>query len=59
MVLPGMVLHAAGKWEHEGTSTATGTISYCPTVAVEDDMTVPLMVCQPSDNSLEHPRNDF
>jgi hypothetical protein len=58
-VVPGMVLHAMGKLEHEGTSATkttatTSTVGDGPTMAVVDDTAVPLAVCRPSSTLLEH-----
>jgi hypothetical protein len=59
-MVPIMVLPAVGKWEHKGTTaagTTTGTTGDGPTTVVEDDATVPQVVCRLGGTLVEHPEN--
>jgi hypothetical protein len=57
--VPRTVLPAAGRWEHEGTSTVeaaatAGTMGDGPIVVVKDDMAALLAKCRPDCTSVEN-----
>jgi hypothetical protein len=59
-MVPWSVPPTASTCEHDGTAVAEAATSIagdCPTVASEDDVAVPHVVCRTGGTLVEHPQN--